>query len=591
MCSPDEIFGKPSDPPEDEEYEPTTWIHWLTHPRGMSPTHQFLNNVKAGATVALVNVPLSISLCLASGGTPTQGIVTAVWAGLVSGIFSSSHFNVVGPTGALSGMLSSVAMVHGPEILPIMAIYTSIILFVFSIFKADRFIRYVSTAVAHGFSVGVAFIIAIAQIPSAFGLKNVAAKDHAIDKIEEAMRHMDTLSVTDTLLFFGTLIPFFFAAKWNPRVPWQIVFATIGICFGLMSTPKTFMLLRDKYPNLNLSLVSFISFEIRPDFFSADVILYSFGTAVVALLETLISSQIANTVAHDKKNLNYSSNRDAYGLALSNLVPGLLGGIPATAALARTSLNLRAGAYSRMAGLYGTVVIAFLSSVLLPYFEFLPMPTIAAILVMVAYRLIDFHELWELKVTDAENTYAFVITFATCIFSDTFVGLLVGVCLGVYLNYSHGQERDIPMRLGTEPEIQLHNTPHVFVVEVRCKVVFLNAMHVRECFREHEAQILQLYESRMSAENAASPAGGPTEGGFDECGSPRLVVAKGPLPMPKVIIDLTHCPGIDYDGSRLLGELIDTYRKRGWRVDAAGLKHHTQKSLACCSQIHDYAEV
>lgn len=523
---------------EDANRMETSWIQWALNPRHKPLSHEFVSNVKAGVTVALVNVPLSISLALAAGATPTQGIVTAFWCGLISALFSSSHFNVVGPTGALSGMLAVVAGRFGPQVLPIMSLYTAAFLLIFFLLRVDRYMRYVCTAVAHGFSVGVALIIVVAQLPAAFGLSHLPVRDNVIEKFEMIVANLPSAMIHDSLFFFVNVVTLFYCATRWGKVPWAIIFAGIGIAVGMVIPPHYIVLLNDKYPNLSLSLASPIRYDptLLPAMEAPAMIMYSLGAAVVGLLESLISAQIANQMVTNNDALNYNTRRETFGLALANVASGIFGGIPGTAALARTSLNVNSGAWSRVAGLVSCATLALLASVLLPYFEFIPMSTISALLILVAYRLVDFHELRELRLSDTPGTYAFFVTCAFCLMTDTFVGLIVGACLSIFFNLAHVGV----VRMEVHETSEDHTS---FVAIVQSAMVFTNTEEMKDAFLD----VLHHHKRGQ---------------------------------MIEIVLD--DCQHVDFDGAKTFSDIIKAFRVKGWSVRISGDKHIAAQLKASC---------
>jgi sulfate permease, SulP family len=575
MSKPSSVFGLPIDvlgnPIDDNE---DTWSHWIMHPRNKPILFEFKNNVRAGISVALVNVPLSISLAIASGGDPASGVVSAVWAAGISSVLCSSHFNVVGPTGALSGMLAVTAHRYGPNILPVVSILTSLWLLFFFFLRLDRYMRYVSTGVEHGFSIGVAAIIAVAQVPTAFGLTGLTPREKLLEKLTEDILHLNTFSPYDSAVFLVTFTSIYFMIKHCPRIPSQIVFVGLGVILGMVAPEGTFTLLKTKYPTLSLSLLTPIDMsQYLAQMQQTDLIMYSFGVALVALLETLVSSRIANNCVTSKEFLNYSAPRDTIGLSITNLIVGLFGGIPATAALARTSFNIKTGAYSRIAGLVSCVTVAVLASILLPFFKEVPMAVIAGILVMVAYRLIDFHEMGEIYKVDTANMYSLIITATACILTDTFFGLIVGISVSVALNMRHFTEDSVDFGFQSFIEDSGKKSRHIRTITARIKapMVFNNSDDVKA---KVNVAPLKMIRDEELVEELTTPV------------SHRHL---------QLVIDLAAVERLDFDGAKVLGEIIDLYRMRGWivRVDHV---EHLRTSLARCEPFHaigtlDYEEL
>ncbi len=163
---------------------------YLPYLRGKPLLHNFSRNLAAGITVSLVNVPLSIALSIASACPPMYGIVTAIWAGFLAAICGGSHFNIVGPTGALSSVLSTYAIRYGAEALPTLAVVTGILCMIYFVFHWDVYVRFLPGYVVHGFTLGVAVTIAGGQIASACGLRGLTVYPDFRDSLLEALSHI-----------------------------------------------------------------------------------------------------------------------------------------------------------------------------------------------------------------------------------------------------------------------------------------------------------------------------------------------------------------------------------------------------------------
>nr|CCC90424.1 conserved hypothetical protein [Trypanosoma congolense IL3000] len=556
---PVDVFGYPKTALGENLKPQSTWLEWVFMPRHKPLFYNFAANVRAGMTVALVNVPLSIALAIGSGATPEQGIVSCVWAGITAALVASSHFNVVGPTGALSGLLASMVAARGPGVLAPLALQAALWILLFFLLRVNRLLRYVSSGVAHGFGCGVAIVIAVGQIPSALGLKNVQPHESLLDKLKEDFRRLDTISTADTLLFLSTIIPLLLLSRRYNKVPWQIIFTTFGIFLAKILPPNTIVLLGSKYPNLSLNFFAVQPLHILIDeqYYDFKTVVYGFGIAIVALIETLLSSIIANNHVKDKSYLNYSSARDTFGLAIANMVSSLMGGIPSTAALARTALMIHSHAFSRVAGVVSGLTVALLCSVLLPLFRDIPMATVAAILMVVAYKLVDLHDLHILHVVDTANLYSTIITCVACVLTDTFVGLVVGVLISVFLNYSDSKDSDVVF----EEEDETFASPHrpepvmfrVLIARPQVSILFINASIVKDAIFER---------SIMFSDST------PTE------------------LKRRLVLDMALVNRVDFDGTKAVGEIISAHREKNWAVDVINA-HHLRNSLALCTPYHD----
>jgi len=286
-------------------------------------------NWKAGITVSLISIPLSISLAVASNATPAMGIITAIWAGLFAAIFGGSKFNIVGPTGALSGVIASYVIVHGLGALPVITVLAGLIIFLSYLFKLERFLILIPASVIHGFTLGVALIIALGQFNAAFGITNLTAHESFIKNLIDSLSHLGQISIPTVFIFIVFLIGLLLFKKFLPKLPGAIVLAPFGIILGYLTSigqiPLNIQTLGDKFGTIQFHL-----FQLSYPSFSFDMLSVASVIASIAILETLLSAKIADAMTKTK----YNERKEMLGLALANIASGLAGGLPATAALA-----------------------------------------------------------------------------------------------------------------------------------------------------------------------------------------------------------------------------------------------------------------
>ena len=219
---------------------------------------KIIKNWKSGLTVALVSIPLSVSLAVASGATPTVGIITAIIAGLVSSILGGSNYNIVGPAGALSGILGAFALSNGASLLPIIAILSGLFIFISYIFKLERYLVFVPASTIHGFTLGVGLILAFGQINSALGLNGLPKHAEFFQNLKESFLHLGQTNSASFITFSVGLIFLFALLKFVPKIPGAILLAPLGILLGWLSTKGVFPLwidtLADKFPTITPKL-------------------------------------------------------------------------------------------------------------------------------------------------------------------------------------------------------------------------------------------------------------------------------------------------------------------------------------------------
>lgn len=393
-----------------------------------SPLKKIQDNWKAGIAVSLVSLPLAVTLAVASHASPVQGVITAIWAGLIASLFGGSNYNIIGPTGALSGLLATYAITHGQATLPMLAIMAGIIIFIAYLFHLETYLIFVPSSTIHGFVLGVALIIIFSQLNFALALTNLPQHPHFIYNVFESCRHIASASLSAVALFSGSLVLLLILMKKIPHIPGAIIISPIGILIGYLSSsnliPLHIQTLESKFADLSPQLFIMPSLSFAPA-----LLLPSITIAIIAILETIISGRIADGITKTKHN----ANKELLGLSLANIGSGLAGGIPATAALARTTLNIRSGCTDKMAASISSISIIIISLLLLTYFKYMPLALIASILTVVGLRMIETKHFIKLFESDKINFAIACIVAIITVFADPIVGILFGVATSMIL--------------------------------------------------------------------------------------------------------------------------------------------------------------
>ncbi len=409
-------------------------------------------NWKPALTVSLVSIPFSLALAVASGATPTQGIITAFWAGLIGAILGGGHYNIVGPTGALSGILISASLTYGYSILPVIALISGSFILLAYILHLDKYIIFIPRSVVYGFTLGIAFIIVLGQFNGIFGLSNIPKTKNILYNIWIGLHHFSEVRWTVFIIFaVSTLIIFLWNKKY-PKFPGAVLAAFLGICIVtvLQKTNSSFQLitLGDQYPNIKATLFEniFIKLSIK-NFLHKDIWVLSMASAVIGILETLLSGQIAQNMT----DVKFDRSKEVLGLAIANIASGLLGGIPATAALARTALNIKSGANHRTSGIISSLLVGIIALFLFYFFKLLPVVIIASILTILAIGM--FEKKHFIKLIENEKV-AFVLSILVAfitIVEDPVAGVILGtfIALIIFVNkVSYGQTEILFWRNG-----------------------------------------------------------------------------------------------------------------------------------------------
>ncbi|MCF6153698.1 MAG: SulP family inorganic anion transporter [Candidatus Brocadia sp.] len=393
------------------------------------------NNWKPGLTVALVSIPLAVSLSVAANASPVMGIITAVWAGIVAAIFGGSNYNIVGPTGALSGMLAVFAINYGNASLPLLAILSGAIILVFFALRFERYIVLIPSSVMHGFTLGVALIIGLNQLNYALGLKGLPVHEHLLQNVMESFMHIGQLDVGTIILFMVAMAVIFTFSKLIPQVPGPIIVAPIGMFLGYLSEngfiSMHFQTLHTRFGEIGSKIYQMPNFSTYIT--NINLLKTAFAIAVIAILETLISAKIADNMTNTKSQ----RRKEMMGLGLANIASGIFGGIPATAALARTALNVKSGANHKTSAVISCVLIGVISVVFLSYFKYLPLAVIASILVYVAIQMVGAEHFVHIYQHDKK---AFALSFMVAgvtLVEDPVFGILIGAIIALLMLVNH----------------------------------------------------------------------------------------------------------------------------------------------------------
>lgn len=393
-------------------------------------------NWKSGLTVSLVSIPLSISLAVASGVGPVVGIITAIWAGLIASFFAGSNYNIVGPTGALSGLIAAFVLTNGVAETSMLALISGVLILVAYFLKLERYLIFVPSSVIHGFTLGVAFIIAFNQTNSALGLTGLTSHERFFDNVVESFKHISEASGAAFMVFVVFLAMLFLLRRFVKKVPGAILLAPVGILLGYLCQmgriPFRLDTLETHFGNLSFSL-----FQIPEIHFSVPLLTASFTVALIAILETMLSAKIADGMTHTK----HHERREMLALGLANLASGAMGGIPATAALARTSLNVKTGADHRISATISSISIAAISFFLFACFSYIPMAVIAAILVYTAINMVEMEHFGRFLRHERSSFFISMLVAGVTVYEDPIIGILLGTALALILfveKLSHG---------------------------------------------------------------------------------------------------------------------------------------------------------
>ncbi len=391
---------------------------------------QLIKDIISGIIVAIIALPLSIALALASGVGPEQGLYTAVVAGFLISFFGGSKVQIAGPTAAFATIVAGIVAESGMGGLALATIMAGILLILMGIFKFGQFIKFIPFTITTGFTAGIALTILIGQIKDFLGLTYPAGTVtiETGEKVFAIVKNFSTINLYAVLVGAVCLAILIVWPKISKTIPGSIIAVIVGILIvKFLKLPVN--TIGDLY-SVKAGLPSFTMPEFS--FKSIKAMLPNACTiAILAAIESLLSCVVADGMIEDK----HRSNTELIAQGIGNIGSAFFGGIPATGAIARTAANIKSGGRTPISGIVHAIVLVLILVVLMPYAAWIPMPTIAAILFMVSYNMCQWRTFVALcKTAPKADIFVLVLTFVLTVAFDLVVAIEFGMlCAGVLL--------------------------------------------------------------------------------------------------------------------------------------------------------------
>ena len=395
---------------------------------------QFTSDVIAGIIVAVIALPLSIALALASGVEPACGVYTAIAAGFVVSLLGGSNVQIAGPTAAFATIVAGVVAAQGMDGLFIATVIAGLLLVLMGVFKLGSFIKYMPHAITVGFTGGIAVTILLGQIKDFLGITygEGIRPIETLEKIEANVEFASTFSPWALLIGAISLAILIVYPKLEKRIPPSLIAVVVSaLLVNLVPTiSENVYTIGDLYtiptglPSLDFGAMNF-SFDKIVSVLPNAVII-----AVLAAVESLLSCVVADGMVNGKHN----PNAELVAQGVGNIASVFFGGIPATGAIARTSANAKNGGRTPVAGMIHALVLLLVLLFLMPYASLIPMPTIAAILFMVAYNMSEWRKFVSIcRDKQAGTILVLFVTFALTVIFDLVVAIIAGIALYLVL--------------------------------------------------------------------------------------------------------------------------------------------------------------
>ncbi len=390
---------------------------------------QFVKDVTAGIIVAIIALPLSIALALASGVGPEAGIFTAIVAGFVISALGGSSVQIAGPTAAFATIVAGIVAHDGMDGLIVATILAGIFLILMGLCHFGSLIKFIPFTITTGFTSGIAVTIVIGQLKDFFGLTypNGVKPIETVEKFEAVINNFSTINM-DAVIVGGVSLAILIIAPYIfKRIPGSLLAVIAGILMvqflplkvntigNLYTISNALPSLR--FPSLSLNIIQ----NALPN---------ALTIAVLAAIESLLSCVVADGMINGK----HRSDMELVAQGAGNIASALFGGIPATGAIARTAANIKNGGRTPIAGMVHSITLVIVLVVLMPYAGMIPMPTIAAILFIVAYNMCQWRTFVNLvKTAPKSDVIVLVTSFVLTVIFDLVVAIEVGMVLACLL--------------------------------------------------------------------------------------------------------------------------------------------------------------
>lgn len=492
-------------------------------------------DLMAGLTVAAVALPLALAFGVSSGADAASGLITAIIAGLIMSLLSGGYYQISGPTGAMAAILMSLVAAYGMDGVFIATLIAGIILLLAGILHLGKLTSFIPAPVITGFTSGIAVIIALGQVDNFFGTHSEGTS--AIGKLFSYARLGFSPNLTAVGLgLFVVLFMVFFPKKWNAVVPASLVSIILTTAFSIFmqldvavvgEIPKTLIPEnRLLFGALNLKTIGAL---VTP----------AFSIAILGMIESLLCGASAGRMT----GVRLDANQELIAQGVGNILLPFFGGIPATAAIARTSVAIKSGAKTRLTGVFHAVGLLISMFLLAPVMSKIPLAALAGVLMVTAWRMNEWESIryiFSHKFKGAMLEFTATM-FATIIF-DLTVAILIGVLIGLVFLVSR-----------------------LSFIEINYESVDMNRMHVTDpvlCERYSNAMVVYITGPMIFANTQAVADIAGKVAGSDT-----------------VLFSMRGVSNIDISCAQTLRELVEGLRKKGVDVAICGMTTHAMKMM------------
>lgn len=426
--------------------------------------HGWKADVVAGVTVGIVALPLALAFGITTGLGARSGMITAIVAGLIAAVFGGSNVQASGPTGAMTVVLVPIVAQYGTDAVLVVGIIAGVFVTAAAFGRLGRYLAYIPWPVIEGFTVGIAIIIFLQQVPTVLGVakpegENTAAI--AARAVYDAISNgkLQSIALVALVIAVMAIVP-----RIRGSLPASLIAVVVATVVAQMASLNVSRigLLPNSLPLPSLPSTSFS--EVR------HLLSAGFAVALLASIESLLSAKVADGMSGGKR---HDPNRELFGQGLANLASPLFGGMPATGAIARTAVNVRAGARTRLAAITHAILLLLVVFFGGGLVSKIPLAALAGVLIVTAYRMVEKHKVLALIHSTRSDALILVATIAATIAFDLIIAIEIGVALAAFLALrqiamsSEAQQEPLPVDelIDSTDEIRLRRE-HVIVYRI-----------------------------------------------------------------------------------------------------------------------------
>lgn len=411
----------PATPLPGRTFEPKL-VSVLRHGYGFN---DFRADAIAGLTVAVVALPLAMALAIASGTTPDKGLHTAIVAGFLISALGGSKVQIGGPTAAFIPVVFNVIEKFGYDGLLLATLLAGLMLVLAGLLRLGNLMKFMPQPVVTGFTAGIAVTIFVSQIKDALGLSIDKVPGEFFARLHTYFSHLDSLNIAALGMTLGCLALLLLIKRWRPNWPVLLIVVVVGALAGLVlpvaTIGSTFGQLPSTLPAIQLPHISFASIGM--------LLPSAFTIAFLAGVESLLSAVVADGMTDGR----HRSNAELVAQGVANVGSALIGGLPATGAIARTATSIRAGARSPVAGMMHALFLLIFMLVGTRLMAYVPLPALAAVLLIVAWNMSETERFRHLLSASRGDRTVLVITFVLTVVFDLTVAIEAGVVLAAFV--------------------------------------------------------------------------------------------------------------------------------------------------------------